>query len=79
MKGVYHINAVDEVTQWEVVGAAEQISEFQSWSVIRDEGVAQAWLVSLLFGRNERRERKANPPGTRKFRKNKRQPPPPAE
>ena len=27
IKGVYHLNAVDEVTQWEVVGAAEQISE----------------------------------------------------
>ena len=27
MKGVYHINAVDEVTQWEVVGAAAHISE----------------------------------------------------
>lgn len=27
VKGVYHINAVDEVTQWEVVGAAAQISE----------------------------------------------------
>jgi transposase InsO family protein len=26
-KGVYHINAVDEVTQWQVVGAAGQISE----------------------------------------------------
>jgi transposase InsO family protein len=26
-KGVYHINAVDEVTQWQVVGAAAQISE----------------------------------------------------
>ncbi len=26
-KGVYHINAVDEVTQWEVVGCAPQISE----------------------------------------------------
>jgi transposase InsO family protein len=26
-KGVFHINAVDEVTQWEVVGAAAQISE----------------------------------------------------
>jgi hypothetical protein len=24
---VYHLNAVDEVTQWEVLGAAEQISE----------------------------------------------------
>jgi len=27
IKGVYHINAVDEVTQWEVVGAVAQISE----------------------------------------------------
>ena len=26
-KGVYHINAVDEVTQWQVVGAVRQISE----------------------------------------------------
>src|SRR5215469_14133515 len=26
-KGLYHINAVDEVTQWEVVAAAPQISE----------------------------------------------------
>lgn len=27
MKGVYHINAVDEVTQWQVVGATAQIGE----------------------------------------------------
>jgi transposase InsO family protein len=27
VKGVYHINAVDQVTQWEVVGATAQISE----------------------------------------------------
>ncbi len=26
-KGVYHINIVDEVTQWEIVGAVEQLSE----------------------------------------------------
>ena len=26
-KGVYHVNIVDEVTQWEVVGAVEKISE----------------------------------------------------
>ena len=26
-KGLYHINAVDEVTQWQVVGAARQIAE----------------------------------------------------
>jgi len=34
VKGIYHINAVDEVTQWQVVGAAPQISE--------------AWLKPLL-------------------------------
>ena len=34
IKGVYHINAVDEVTQWQVVGAAPQISE--------------AWLMPVL-------------------------------
>jgi len=33
-KGVYHINAVDEVTQWQVVGATPAISE--------------AWLEPLL-------------------------------
>jgi hypothetical protein len=33
---VYHINAVDEVTQWQVVGAAAQISE--------------AWLLPVLEG-----------------------------
>jgi transposase InsO family protein len=27
VKGVYHINAVDEVTQWEIVSAVDQISE----------------------------------------------------
>ena len=27
VKGVYHINIVDEVTQWEMVGCVEQISE----------------------------------------------------
>ena len=26
-KGVYHINMVDEITQWEVIGATEKISE----------------------------------------------------
>jgi len=34
MKGVYHINAVDETTQWQVVGATAQISE--------------AWLIPVL-------------------------------
>ena len=34
VKGVYHINAVDQVTQWQVVGATAQISE--------------AWLIPVL-------------------------------
>lgn len=34
VKGVYHINAVDEVTPWQIVGAAAQISE--------------AWLLPVL-------------------------------
>jgi transposase InsO family protein len=34
VKGVYHINAVDEVTQWEIVAATPQISEY--------------WLIPLL-------------------------------
>ncbi len=34
VKGVYHINAVDQVTQWQVVGATAQISE--------------AWLLPVL-------------------------------
>jgi hypothetical protein len=33
-KGVYHINAVDEVTQWQVVGAVAHIGE--------------AWLMPVL-------------------------------
>jgi transposase InsO family protein len=34
VKGVYHINAVDEVTQWQVVGATPRISE--------------TWLIPVL-------------------------------
>jgi hypothetical protein len=34
VKGIYHINAVDEVTQWEIVAATPQISEY--------------WLIALL-------------------------------
>jgi transposase InsO family protein len=34
-KGVFHINAVDEVTQWQIVGATERISE--------------AWLQPVLI------------------------------
>jgi len=34
VKGLYHINAVDEVTQWQIVGATPQVSE--------------AWLLPVL-------------------------------
>lgn len=71
-------NTAKECTPMEVKIQIQEVTEaFQSWNVIRNEGVAQAWLVSLLFGRNERREKKADPPATRKPRKNK--PPPTAE
>jgi len=35
-KGVYHINAVDEVTQWQAVAAAERISELYLEPVLED-------------------------------------------
>jgi hypothetical protein len=35
-KGVYHINAVDEVTQWEVVASLEGISENHLASILED-------------------------------------------
>ena len=34
-KGLYHINAVDQVTQWQVVGATAQISE--AWLNLNSE------------------------------------------
>jgi transposase InsO family protein len=36
VKGVYHINAVDEVTQWQVVGAVAVISQAHLEPVLRD-------------------------------------------
>ena len=36
VKGVYHINVVDEVTQWEVVGCAEKISEMYLSPLLED-------------------------------------------
>lgn len=35
-KGVYHINIVDEVTQWEIVGAVEKISEYYLQPLLED-------------------------------------------
>jgi transposase InsO family protein len=43
VKGVYHINAVDEVTQWQVVGATEKVSE--AWL----EPVLEAILEQFPF------------------------------
>jgi transposase InsO family protein len=43
VKGVYHINAVDEVTQWEVLGATGQISEAYLLPVL------EAMLVQFPF------------------------------
>jgi len=34
-KGVYHINAVDEVTQWEIVASVERISEYYLEPVLK--------------------------------------------
>lgn len=36
VKGVYHINLVDEVTQWEIVGAVEKISEQYLETLLED-------------------------------------------
>jgi len=35
-KGIYHINCVDSVTQWEVVGAVEKISEYYLAPLLED-------------------------------------------
>ena len=43
VKGLYHINAVDEVTQWQVVGATAHISE--AWL----EPLLQAMLAQFPF------------------------------
>ena len=35
-KGIYHINIVDEVLQWEIVGAVEKISEYYLEPLLQD-------------------------------------------
>lgn len=47
-KGVYHINVVDTVTQWEVVGAVEKISEAYLVPLL-EELLAQCPFVILGF------------------------------
>ena len=46
IKGVYHINAVDEVTQWQVVGATAQISE--TWLIPVLEAMLQQFPFRIL-------------------------------
>lgn len=45
-KGVYHINAVDEVTQWQVVGASTQIGE--KWLLPVLEAVLEQFPFRVL-------------------------------
>ena len=45
-KGIYHINAVDEVTQWEVVLAVERISE--AWLMPVLESILQQFPFVIL-------------------------------
>jgi len=47
-KGVYHINIVDEVTQWEIVGSVEKISEYFLAPLLEDL-IAQLPFVILGF------------------------------
>jgi hypothetical protein len=42
-KGVYHINAVDEVTQWEIVALVSRISEFNL------EPLLESMLIQFPF------------------------------
>lgn len=35
-KGIYHINIVDEITQWEIVGAVEKVSEYYLEPLLKD-------------------------------------------
>ena len=35
-KGIYHINIVDEITQWEIIGSVERISEYYLEPLLRD-------------------------------------------
>jgi len=46
VKGVYHINAVDEVTQWQVVGASPQIGE--KWLLPVLEAMLEQFPFRLL-------------------------------
>ena len=64
-------NTGKECTPTEVeIQIREVTRAFKSWAILRDEPVAQAYLVSLFGG--ERREKKADPPQEIKSRKSNR-------
>jgi len=44
-KGVYHVNAVDEVTQWEIVASVERISEAHLVPVLESMLVQFAFII----------------------------------
>jgi transposase InsO family protein len=46
VKGVYHLNAVDEVTQWQVIGATSQISE--TWLIPVLEAMLEQFPFRIL-------------------------------
>jgi transposase InsO family protein len=46
VKGVYYVNAVDEVTQWEVIGATSQISE--TWLIPVLEAMLEQFPFHIL-------------------------------
>ena len=51
-KGVYHINAVDEVTQWEVVASVEKIAESYLVSVLESMLVGFPFLIKGFHSDN---------------------------
>jgi len=44
-KGVYHINAVDEITQWEIVASVERISEAYLVSILQEMLVQFPFII----------------------------------
>ncbi len=60
MKGVYHINAVDEVTQWQVVGSVAAISQSHLKPVLQ---AILGLLKELLIEQTKSRARKCNDNG----------------
>jgi len=60
VKGVYHINLVDEVTQWEVIGAVERISESYLEPLLQRLLKQFPFFIRGFHSDNGRPEAKAN-------------------